>query len=192
MNNPSGHVTAASSLIGWSCRLIDCNQPQNWHDDTSFVITWSHLIQLIERSLSDNIVHNLFPYWLLYNSPDRLSVLLALCTKHSNWCCFSHYYYDYCNARLLRCLRRIQGRNHVFKVGGPIPWSRVLLPFYRKKIDRSIQFGAVGYIITQFIKSYVKTWGSVQILGGPDPPDPPVVAPMDGSCDNFLLIQNFN
>jgi len=25
-----------------------------------------------------------------------------------------------------------QGRNHVFKVGGPIPWSWVLLPFYRK------------------------------------------------------------
>ena len=25
-----------------------------------------------------------------------------------------------------------RGRNHVFKVGGPIPWSRVLLPFYRK------------------------------------------------------------
>jgi len=41
-----------------------------------------------------------------------------------------------------------QRRNHVFKVGGPIPWSRVLLPFYRKKLDRSTQFGAVGYIIT--------------------------------------------
>jgi len=38
--------------------------------------------------------------------------------------------------------------NHVFKVGGPIPWFMVLLPFYRKKIDRSTQFGAVGYIIT--------------------------------------------
>jgi len=25
-----------------------------------------------------------------------------------------------------------QGRNHVFKVRGPIPWSGVLLPFYRK------------------------------------------------------------
>ena len=27
----------------------------------------------------------------------------------------------------------VQGRNHVFKVEGPIPWSRVQLPFYRKK-----------------------------------------------------------
>jgi len=26
----------------------------------------------------------------------------------------------------------VQGSNHIFKVGGPIPWSRVLLPFYRK------------------------------------------------------------
>jgi len=52
-----------------------------------------------------------------------------------------------------------QGFNHVFKVGGPIPWSRVLLPFYRKKLDRSTQFGAVGYIITLYSsKTYVKSW----------------------------------
>jgi len=24
------------------------------------------------------------------------------------------------------------GCNHVFKIGGQVPWSRVLLPFYRK------------------------------------------------------------
>jgi len=28
-----------------------------------------------------------------------------------------------------RLQRGAQGRNHVFKVGGSIPWSRVLLPF---------------------------------------------------------------
>jgi len=57
-----------------------------------------------------------------------------------------------------------QGHNHVFKVGGPIPWSRVLLPFHRKKLDRSTHFGAVDYIITLCSsKSYVKK------LGGPDP-----------------------
>jgi len=39
-----------------------------------------------------------------------------------------------------------QGRNHVFKVGGPVPWSMV--PSTEKKLDRSTQFGAVGYIIT--------------------------------------------
>ena len=45
--------------------------------------------------------------------------------------------------------------NQVFKAGGPILWSRVLLPFYRK-IDRSTQFGAVGYIMTLYSpKSYV-------------------------------------
>jgi len=53
---------------------------------------------------------------------------------------------------------KAQGRNHVFKVGGPIPWSRVLLPFYEKKLDRSTQFGAVGYTITLYSsKSYVKS-----------------------------------
>jgi len=47
------------------------------------------------------------------------------------------------------------GRNHVFKVGGPLPWSRVLLPFYRKILDRSTEFGAVGYIITLYLsRSY--------------------------------------
>jgi len=72
-----------------------------------------------------------------------------------------------------------QGRNHVFKVGGPIPWSRVLLPFYRK-IDRSThQFGAVGYITLYSSKGYVKSWGSIQILGRSGHPKPaPVVAPM--------------
>ena len=64
-------------------------------------------------------------------------------------------------------------KHHVFKVGGPIPWSRVLLPFYRKKLDRSTQFGAVGNIITLYSsKSYVKSWGSVQILGKSGPPTP--------------------
>ena len=53
------------------------------------------------------------------------------------------------------------------------------LPFYRTKLDRSTQFGAFGYIITLYSsKSYVKSWGSVQILGRSGPPEPPVVAPM--------------
>jgi len=68
-----------------------------------------------------------------------------------------------------------QRHNHVFKVGGRIPWSMVLLSFYtlQKKLDRSTQFGAVGYIITLYSsKSYVKSWGSVQILGRSGPPSP--------------------
>jgi len=63
-----------------------------------------------------------------------------------------------------------QGRNHIFKVGGPGPWSRVLLPFYDKRLDRSTQFGALGYIITLFIKKLRENLGAVQIFGGPDPP----------------------
>jgi len=56
------------------------------------------------------------------------------------------------------------------KLGGRIPCSRVLLPFYRKKIR---QFGAVGYIITLYpSKSYVKSWGSVQIWGSGPPLTP--------------------
>jgi len=70
-----------------------------------------------------------------------------------------------------------QGRNHVFKVGGPFFWSRVLLHFYRKK-DRSIQFGAVSYIITLYSsKSYVKV-GVPSKLWGLNPQTPTVVAPM--------------
>jgi len=68
----------------------------------------------------------------------------------------------------------IQGHNHVFKVGRPVPWSRVLLPFYRKKLDRSTQFDAVGYIITLYSsKRYVKTWVLSKFWGsGPPFPDP--------------------
>jgi len=41
----------------------------------------------------------------------------------------------------------------------------------QKKLDRSSQFDAVGYIITLYSsKSYVKSWGSIQILGRSGPP----------------------
>ena len=43
----------------------------------------------------------------------------------------------------------------------------------QKKLDKSTQFGAVGYIFTLYsLKSYVKNWGSIQILGRSDPPTP--------------------
>ena len=71
----------------------------------------------------------------------------------------------------------VQERNHAFKVGGPVPWSRVLLPFYRK--NRSTQFGAINYIITLYSsKCCVKLGGTSKFFGGPDLPDPPVVTPM--------------
>jgi len=48
-----------------------------------------------------------------------------------------------------------------------------------EKIDRSTQFGAVGYTITLYSsKKFVKSWGSVQIFGRSGFPRPPVVAPM--------------
>ena len=52
----------------------------------------------------------------------------------------------------------------------------------QKKLDRSTQFDAVGYIITLYSsKSYVKTWASVPIFffwgGGPDTPDPQRLRP---------------
>ena len=72
-----------------------------------------------------------------------------------------------------------RGATTSLKLRGPIPWSRLLLPFYRKKLDRSTQFGAVGYIITLYSsKSYVKSWGVRPNFGGSA--DPPVVAPMIG------------
>ena len=73
-----------------------------------------------------------------------------------------------------------QGHNHVFKVGGPIPWSMVLLRVYRKTIDRSAQFGAVSYIITLYSsKSYVKSWVVRKMLGRSGPPRPsPVISPI--------------
>jgi len=66
-------------------------------------------------------------------------------------------------------VRYRQGRNHFFKLGGPIPWSRVLLSFYRK-IDRST-LGVVGYIITLCSsKCYVKVGGPSKFWRSPEPP----------------------
>jgi len=60
-----------------------------------------------------------------------------------------------------------------------------------EKIDRSTQFGAVGYIITLCSsKSYVRSWGSVKILGRSGPPTPlnhPVVVPMLTLCLSVCL-----
>ena len=53
------------------------------------------------------------------------------------------------------------------------------VPFYRKQLDRSIRFGAFGYIITLFSsKSYVKSRGVRPNFGEVRIPRPPVVAPM--------------
>jgi len=40
------------------------------------------------------------------------------------------------------------GRNHVFKVGGSVSLVYGITTLLQKKLDRSTQFGAVGYIIT--------------------------------------------
>ena len=68
-------------------------------------------------------------------------------------------------------------RNHVFKVGVHFLglWYYYLST---EKIDRSTQFGEVGYIITLYSsKSYVKTWGFVQIFWGVLTPDPQCLRP---------------
>ena len=51
-----------------------------------------------------------------------------------------------------------------------------------QKIDRSTQFGAVGYIITLFIEKLAKSWESVQIFGGPDSPTPQWLCPWWEIC----------
>jgi len=55
---------------------------------------------------------------------------------------------------------------------------------FTEKIDRPTQFDAVGYIITLFIKSYVKFWGSVQILRVGTSPTPSGCA---HGCYSFVL-----
>jgi len=61
-----------------------------------------------------------------------------------------------------------------------------------EKLDRSAQFGAVGYIITVYLsKSYVKSSGSVQILGRSRPPtEPPLVAPMYAQHVDMAPVSN--
>jgi len=73
-----------------------------------------------------------------------------------------------------------QGRNHAFKVGGPFPWSRVLLPFYRKNRQVYPVWCSRLHNHTLFIKRLCKSWGFVQILGSPNLPDPQWLRPWHG------------
>jgi len=51
------------------------------------------------------------------------------------------------------------------------------MPFYRKKLDSSTQFGAIGYIMTLFIEKLRENLG-VRLSFGGRTPDPSMVAPM--------------
>jgi len=72
-----------------------------------------------------------------------------------------------------------RGATTFFKVGGPIPWSRVLLPFYRKKIRQVYPVWCSRlHNHTLFIKKLCKKLGVRPNFGEVRTPDPPVVAPM--------------
>jgi len=72
-----------------------------------------------------------------------------------------------------------QERNHVYRVGSPLSWSGVLLPFSRKIfLERYTQFGAVRYPHQTPTKRLCKKLGVRPNSGGSVPPDPPVVASM--------------
>jgi len=93
-------------------------------------------------------------------------------------------------------LHRYRGATTFSKLGVKFLGLGYYYPSTFKKLDRLTQFDAVGYIITLYSsKSYVKSWGSVHIFGGPDP-QPPVVALMHRyaellyahSIDSVLLL----
>jgi len=73
----------------------------------------------------------------------------------------------YCNDQAstsYRCYR--QGPNHVLKDGGPIPWSRVLLPLQKKIRQVYPVWCSRLHNHTLFIKSYVKSWVVRPNFGG--------------------------
>jgi len=80
---------------------------------------------------------------------------------------------------------KVQGRNHVFKVG--VQSSVYGITTLQQKKNRQVYpvWCSLLHNHTLFnsSKSYVKCWGSVQIFGRSGPP-PPVVAPMPRSEGN--------
>jgi len=71
----------------------------------------------------------------------------------------------------------VQGRNHVFKVGVQFLGLGYYYPS-AEKIDRSTQFGAVGYIITRYSsRSQVKSWGVCPNFWRIRTPDPQWLRP---------------
>jgi len=63
-----------------------------------------------------------------------------------------------------------QGLDHVFKVGVQFLGLWYYCPSTEKKLDRSTQFGAIGYIITLFIKKLREYLGIRPNFGGSGPP----------------------
>ena len=70
-----------------------------------------------------------------------------------------------------------QGRNHVFKVGRPIPWSKILLPFYRKIRPIYPVWCSRLHNHTLFIRKLRKKLRGLSKFLGSGPHDPRVVAP---------------
>jgi len=71
-------------------------------------------------------------------------------------------------------------------------WSKVLLPFYTFKIDRSTQFGASGYIITLFIKKLPENLGGPSKFGGSGPPTSQWLRPCIGLINQSLFISGMS
>ena len=77
----------------------------------------------------------------------------------------------------------MQGRNHVFKVGGPIPWSRVLLPFYRKNRQVYPVWCSRLHNHTLFFEKLCKKLGRPsKFWGGPAP------VPPSGCADGCMVV----
>ena len=78
-----------------------------------------------------------------------------------------------CRSKLSATYACTQERNHIFKVGGPISWSMVLLPFYIKIRQVYPVWCSRLHNHTLFIKKLCKKLGVVQILGRSGPRDYP-------------------
>ena len=125
------------------------------------------------------------------------AALVTQGSKRSTKWFYCYYYYSaFCvpcvsheeesQSRVRRYFVGDQGRYHVFKVGGLVPWSRVLLPFYRKKIRQVYPVWCSRLHNQLFIKKLREKLGGPSKFWGSGPPNPRVVAPMWVTVTSFI------
>jgi len=117
----------------------------------------------------------LFVWFRCYLNLRFISCFLPFCSRVVCLCCVR---FSFLSTTLRDWLERTspnQGRNHVFKVGGPIPWSRLL---YRKNTDVIPSFVDCSLLRNGNHTLHQKSWGGPSIFWGVRTARPPVVAPL--------------
>jgi len=148
-------------------------------------------------TLSKSIHTGYIPYRTSWSILVVFTHLIVGFCLNKGRCIVSHPFH------LARPLFPSRGATNFSKLGSPVPWSRISLPFYRKIRQVYPVWCSRLHNHTVFIKSYVECWASIQLLGRSGTRAPrwlhPCSDPQDsiqvellcaGLCDTMFTVSN--